>query len=245
MRNGRTVAVIIPALNEAATIGDVVLRTPSWADRIVVVDNGSEDQTVARARDAGANVVTENRRGYGAACLRGLASAPDADIYVFIDADLSDDPGRMADLVDPIADEGVDFVIGARSSAEPGALTFAQRFGNWLACCLMSAFWRCSFTDLGPFRAISASALRRLDMRDRTWGWTVEMQVKAVRHRLVTREVPVAYRRRAAGRSKISGTILGSVRAGSKILFVILSQVFAPQSRSCLGGIASRFRQGR
>lgn len=230
MWNGRSVAVIIPALNEAATIGEVVARTPTWVDRIVVVDNGSEDQTVARARDTGATVVTENRRGYGAACLRGLASASDADIYVFIDADLSDDPGRMADLVDPIAEEGVDFVIGARSAAEPGALTFVQRFGNWLACCLMSAFWRCSFTDLGPFRAISAPALRRLDMRDRTWGWTVEMQVKAVRHRLVTREIPVVYRRRAAGRSKISGTIVGSVRAGSKILFVILSQVFAPRA---------------
>ncbi|MEM7124242.1 MAG: glycosyltransferase family 2 protein [Pseudomonadota bacterium] len=230
MRNRRKVAVIIPALNEAATIGEVVTRTPSWVDHIVVVDNGSHDETVARAKDAGATVVAESQRGYGAACLRGLASTPDADIYVFVDADLSDDPSGMADLVDPITDEGIDLVIGARSSAEPGALTFVQRFGNWLACCLMSAFWRCSFTDLGPFRAISAPALRRLGMRDRTWGWTVEMQVKAVRHRLVTREVPVAYRRRAAGRSKISGTIVGSVRAGSKILFVILSQVFAPRS---------------
>lgn len=229
MRNGRSIAVIIPALNEAGTIGTVVTRTPSWVDRIIVVDNGSQDETASRAKDAGATVVSENRRGYGAACLRGLASAPDADIYVFVDADLSDDPSRMAELVDPVAEEGIDFVIGARSSAEPGALTFVQRFGNWFACCLMSAFWRCSFTDLGPFRAISAPALRRLGMRDRTWGWTVEMQVKAVRHRLVTREIPVAYRRRAAGRSKISGTIVGSVRAGSKILFVILSQVFAPR----------------
>ena len=227
MRHDRTIAVIIPALNEAETVGDVIVRIPTWIDRIVVVDNGSQDGTVDRAAHAGAHVVQEPHRGYGAACLRGLASAPDVDIYVFVDADLSDDPRHMADLVDPITEEGADLVIGARSVAEPGALTFAQRFGNWFACCLMSAFWRCSFTDLGPFRAISAPALQRLDMRDRTWGWTVEMQVKAVRHRLVTREIPVTYRRRAAGRSKISGTIVGSVRAGSKILFVILSQVFA------------------
>lgn len=228
MRKGRAVAVIIPALNEAETIGEVVSRIPGWVDRIVVVDNGSRDGTALRATRAGAQVVSEPRRGYGAACLRGLAEVPGADVLVFVDADLSDDPSRMADLVDPIIDDAVDLVIGARSQVEPGALTFVQRFGNWLACCLMSVFWRCSFTDLGPFRAISAPALARLAMRDMTWGWTVEMQVKAVCQGLVAREVSVAYRRRAAGRSKISGTVVGSIRAGVKIIYVILAAALTP-----------------
>ncbi len=198
-----------------------------------MADNGSRDGTIVRAREAGAEVVCEPRRGYGAACLAGLAAVEGADIIVFVDADLSDDPADMARLVDPIIDDGADLVIGSRvlGGAEAGALTMVQRFGNWLACCLMDLFWRCSFSDLGPFRAIRADGLARLGMRDRTWGWTVEMQVKAVRLGLRTREVAVAYRRRAGGRSKISGSLIGSVRAGAKILYVILAAWLAPAVR--------------
>ncbi|MEM1306714.1 MAG: glycosyltransferase, partial [Pseudomonadota bacterium] len=174
------------------------------------------------ARAAGADVVTAARRGYGAACLAGIAAASDADIIVFLDGDNSDEPSDMADLVDPILRDEADFVIGSRAigDVEPGALTPQQVFGNWLATLLIRLIWGARFTDLGPFRAIRRTALDQLAMADQTYGWTVEMQVKAVEHGLRSLEVPVRYKQRI-GVSKVSGTLKGSVLAGYKILSII------------------------
>lgn len=222
MRHRRKVCAIIPALDEEQGIVPVLRDLPNWVDRVIVVDNGSTDGTAAAARQAGAHVVSEPRRGYGAACLCGLGEIGEADIVLFLDADYSDRPDLAGLLVDPVARGRADMVIGARGrdGREPGALTPQQRFGNGLACALIRVFWRVETTDLGPFRAISAAALDGLDMRDTGFGWTVEMQVKAARQGLRVIEVPVPYRRRT-GRSKISGTLAGSLRAGSKILTVI------------------------
>ncbi len=219
MLEGRRIGVIIPALNEEASIGRVLADVPKWVDDIVVVDNGSTDDTASRAAGAGARVVPETRRGYGQACLTGLAALGASDIVVFLDGDYSDYPEEMGALVGPILDERADLVIGSRTlgGAERGSLTPQQRVGNWLACRLIRWFWGTRYTDLGPFRAIRASALTGLNMADRTYGWTVEMQVKAARQRLSVLEVPVRYRRRI-GKSKISGTLRGVVAAGAKIL---------------------------
>jgi glycosyltransferase involved in cell wall biosynthesis len=227
MRQKAKVAVIIPALNEEAAIGGVVAAIPAWVDDIVVVDNGSTDATAAIARDRGARVIREPQRGYGAACLAGLAALTDPDIIVFMDGDGSDVPSEMALLVDPIIKNQADLVIGSRvlGAREPGALTPQARFGNWLACRLMYLFWGKKYTDLGPFRAIRRRALAGLDMRDRNYGWTVEMQVKAVRRGLRVRETPVSYRRRI-GASKISGTLRGAMGAGTKILYIIFREAF-------------------
>lgn len=224
MRQGQRIAVLIPALDEAAAIAQVVGAVPPWVDDILVVDNGSRDDTAARARDAGARVVHEPRRGYGAACLAGLAALDNADVVVFLDGDGSDVPAEMAGLVDPLVAGEASLVVGSRvlGAREPGALTPVQRFGNALACTLIRMIWRTRYTDLGPFRAIRSDALRNLDMRDAGFGWTVEMQVKAAQQGLPILERPADYRRRI-GRSKISGTLRGSVQAGSKILFVIFA----------------------
>lgn len=192
--------------------------------RVVVCDNGSSDATAEVARAAGADVVFEPRRGYGAACLRALrelASDPPT-VVLFVDADLSDDPADAASLLAPLLEGSADLVIGSRvlGEAEPGALTPVQRIGNWLAAGLLRRLYGTAATDLGPFRAIRWDALQGLAMRDLDFGWTVEMQVKAARQRLRTVEVPVRYRRRV-GRSKISGTIRGSFLAGTKILGTI------------------------
>ncbi|MEO0823416.1 MAG: glycosyltransferase family 2 protein [Pseudomonadota bacterium] len=223
MRHGATVAAVIPALNEAPAIGRVIAAIPPWVDRVVVADNGSTDGTAKIARAMGARVVCEPRRGYGAACQAGIRAAGRRDVIVFLDGDFADDPGRMAALVDPIAAGEADLVLGSRvrGGAEPGALTLPQRFGNALACWLMRRLWGARYTDLGPFRAIRRPALARLEMRDMDFGWTVEMQVKALVAGLAVREVPTAYRRRI-GRSKISGTLRGTVAAGVKILSVIV-----------------------
>lgn len=222
MRNDKRVGVVIPALNEEDAIGKVLADIPDWVDRVVVADNGSTDATADVARRAKAVVVHQAERGYGAACLMGLEQVQDMDIVVFLDGDYSDHPEEMAALVDPIADGTSDMVIGsrARGEAQAGALTPQQRFGNWLACFLMRLLWRTDYTDLGPFRAIDGAALRRLDMRDRNYGWTIEMQIKAALAGLATREVPVSYRQRI-GISKVSGTVKGSVMAGIKILATI------------------------
>jgi len=222
MRNGQTIGVMIPALNEADAIAHVIGDIPDWVDRIVVVDNGSTDDTARVARDAGAEVIAQPERGYGAACLMGIAHLTNSDIIVFVDGDRADHADRMADLVDPIAEGTVDFVVGSRAlgAVEPGALTIPQRFGNALACKLMRWIWGAPFTDLGPFRAISRPALERLGMADRNYGWTVEMQIKAMRCGLRVAEVPVPYRNRI-GVSKVSGTVKGTVLAGSKILLTI------------------------
>jgi glycosyltransferase involved in cell wall biosynthesis len=219
MRAGRRIGVVIPALDEELAIGRVIADIPPWVDRIVVVDNGSTDRTAEVARGAGALVVHEPHRGYGAACLAGLAQVEDMDIVVFLDGDFSDHPEEMAALVDPILSGACALVIGARVP-DRGALTPQQRVGNWLACRLMRLIWGARHTDLGPFRAIERESLGQLDMRDRNFGWTIEMQIKAAARGLAVREVPVRYRVRI-GTSKISGTVKGTVLAGYKILSTI------------------------
>ncbi len=224
MRNGKRVAVVIPALNEEQAIGLVVRDIPAWVDLIIVADNGSTDGTAAVARMAGATIVPEAEKGYGAACLTGIAAATraDADIIVFMDGDHSDFGEDMHHLVDPISSGQQDFVLASRAigEREQGSLTPQQVFGNWLATTLIHLIWRTRFTDLGPYRAIDRAALERLAMADRNYGWTVEMQIKAAEAGLRVLEVPARYRRRI-GQSKVSGTIKGSILAGTKILRII------------------------
>ncbi len=222
MHSGRRIAVVIPALDEERAIGRVLADLPPLVDLAVVADNGSTDRTAEVARGQGAVVVSEPERGYGAACLAALGHVGDADIVVFMDGDYSDHAAEMASLVSPIASDEADMVIGSRvlGAREAGSLTPQQRFGNWLATRLIRLIWGASYTDLGPYRAISADALRRLGMTDRNYGWTVEMQIRAAVAGLRVREVPVSYRRRI-GQSKVSGTIKGTVMAGIKILSVI------------------------
>ncbi len=222
MRDGKSIGVIIPALNEQTAIAKVIGDIPDWVDHIVVVDNGSSDDTAGVARRAGADVVIERRRGYGAACLAGLARVRPVDVVVFVDGDYSDYPDDMDELVNPIIAGDVDMVIGSRTlgQAEPGALSPQQRYGNWLATRLIRWIWGVNFSDLGPFRAIRWAALAGLEMADRDFGWTVEMQVKAAERGLRVLEVPVRYRRRV-GSSKISGTVKGTLLAGTKILSII------------------------
>lgn len=224
MYRGRRVSVIIPALNEAEAIGRVLGDIPDWVDQVIVGDNGSSDNTAAIAAAQGATIAHEPRQGYGSACLAAMARLDHPDIVVFLDADYSDDPREMGSLVDPIVDDGRDLVIGSRvlGEAAAGSLTTTQRFGNWLSCRLIRLIWGVRFTDLGPFRAIRADALRSLEMCDRDYGWTVEMQVKAAERGLRVAEVPVSYRRRI-GRSKVSGTMRGVWGAGTKILYTIFA----------------------
>lgn len=228
MRGSCHISVIIPALNEEKSIGKVLSDLPEWVDTVIVVDNGSTDATATIAVQQGARVVTESQRGYGAACLAGIAALGQTDIVVFLDADYSDDPTEMYLLVDPIVRDEVDLMLGSRvlGRAEAGALTPQQRFGNWLSCALIRAIWGVAYTDLGPFRAIRYSVLQDLRMGDRDYGWTVEMQIKAARAALRVREVPVSYRRRL-GVSKISGTVRGVLGAGSKILYKIFSSLLS------------------
>ena len=237
---GLRVAVIIPALNEAPALPHVLAAIPSGVAMVIVADNGSTDGTGNVARKHGAVVVREPVRGYGRACLAALAHLEDGatsgvhaavDVVVFLDGDASDRPDEMLRLVAPIADGSADLVIGSRTlgQREAGALTPQQVFGNWLACTLIRLIWGVRFTDLGPFRAIRASALRDLAMADTDYGWTVEMQVKAARAGLRTAEMPAGYRKRI-GKSKVSGTIRGVFGAGTKILYVIGREaVFGPR----------------
>jgi len=222
------IAVVMPALNEEKSLPLVLAAIPrDLVTEVVVADNGSSDRTAIVAQDSGASVVHETQRGYGAACLRGiayLAERPQGppDIVVFLDADYSDHPEELPSLVRPILDEGFDLVIGSRLAGqrESGAMPPQSVWGNRLACFLMRRLFGARYTDLGPFRAIRWSALESLGMVDRNFGWTVEMQIKAVRLGLRVTEVPVSYRRRI-GASKISGTIRGTILAGSKILYLI------------------------
>jgi len=240
MRNGRHVSVIIPARDEEHAISKVIAEIPSWADDVIVVDNASRDKTAEAAEAGGVRVIAEPRAGYGAACLRGISALSQTDIVVFLDGDYSDFPADMTSLVDPVATDRADMVIGSRvlGHNEPGSLTPQQRFGNWLATTLIRLIWSQRFTDLGPFRAISRRALLQLDMQDRDFGWTVEMQIKAAEHRLISLEVPVRYRKRI-GHSKISGTLLGTVRAGTKILSIIAWRALATVPAGRRGSIAS------
>lgn len=224
------VAVIIPALDEAGNIGAVVAAIDrTLVDRVIVVDNGSRDDTVGCARAAGAIVEIEPRRGYGAACLRGIAAATDAAILVFLDGDGSDDATEIPLLLDALSQRGADMVIGSRvlGDADPGALTAVQRFGNALTCRLVRWLWGVNYSDLGPFRAITADALRQLRMQDQDFGWTIEMQVKAAQQQLTVVEVPVRRRCRQAGVSKVSGNLRGSFLAGKKILSTVFRSKLA------------------
>jgi glycosyltransferase involved in cell wall biosynthesis len=216
------VVVVIPAVDEEPAIGRVLADIPGSVAEVIVVDNGSRDRTAEVAAAMGATVVHEPRRGYGQACLSGIAAAGDADIIVFLDGDGSDHPEQMAVVLGPVALGEADLVIGSRTLGRraPGAHPWHAVLGTRLCVSLMNRLIGTVATDLGPFRAIAASALRRLDMSDRDFGWTVEMQVKAHRRGLRVREVPVDYRPRI-GRSKVSGTLGGSLRAGIKILAVI------------------------
>lgn len=216
-----SIAVIIPALNEEKSLPLVLAALPK-VDDVIVVDNGSTDGTAAVAAAGGARVVSEPRRGYGSACLAGIAALRDPEIVVFVDADFSDHPEELPNLVAPIAEGRADMVIGSRAlgNREKGALLPQARFGNMLACFLMRVIYGHRYTDLGPFRAIRFESLRKIGMRDRNFGWTVEMQIRALRHGLRVTEVPVSYRKRV-GVSKITGTLSGTIRAGYKILYTI------------------------
>lgn len=232
-----TVAVILPALNEEASIGHVLADLPP-VGQVVVCDNGSTDRTADVARAAGATVVAAPRRGYGAACLAGLAylaaqPAP-PEVVVFLDADYSDHPDELPLLARPVLDGTADLVIGSRVAlAAPGALLPQARWGNRLACALMRLRWGARFTDLGPFRAVRYGALAGLGMTDEAFGWTVEMQVRALRAGLRCAEVPVRYRRRV-GISKITGTLRGTVLAGTTILATIGRFALRPSPRAVL-----------
>ena len=225
------IVVVIPALDEEEAIGAVVREIPPIVHEVIVVDNGSRDRTPEAARAAGARVVSEPRRGYGHACLAGIAAAGDADVFVFLDGDHSDYPAQLVDVVAPILEGRADLVIGSRSRGrrEAGAHPWHAVLGTRACVGLMNLLAGSRATDLGPFRAITAEALQRLDMRDRNYGWTVEMQVKAARQGLRVVEVPVDYRPRI-GRSKVSGTVRGTVGAGTKIIATILRHAFAPRS---------------
>lgn len=221
--------VIIPAYNEEKSIGLVIGDIPNELIReIIVCNNNSTDQTAIAARQAGATVVDQPQKGYGSACLKGIAYIRDKpeqeqpDILVFLDGDYSDHPEEMPDLVRPILTQEADLVIGSRAlgNMEKGAMMPQQVFGNWLATNLIRLFYHYHFTDLGPFRAIRWEKLLALDMQDPDFGWTVEMQVKAAKYKLKCVEIPVNYRKRV-GVSKVSGTIRGTILAGHKILWTI------------------------
>ena len=223
MRAPPRISVVIPVFNEQEAIQNVLSDIPRHLEAdVVVVDNGSTDRTVELARRKGARIVHERRRGYGWACLAGIAALHKPDIVVFLDGDYSDYPDEMTGLVKPIVEGRADLVIGSRilGNREAGALLPQARFGNWLATWLIRRLFGACFTDLGPFRAVTYPALLQLEMQDRTFGWTVEMQVKAARLKLRFLEVPVNYRRRI-GVSKITGTVSGTIRAGWKILYTI------------------------
>jgi glycosyltransferase involved in cell wall biosynthesis len=229
MLKNRYITTIIPALNEELSVGKVIGDLPGCIDQIIVVDNGSTDRTAGVARDAGAVVLLEPNRGYGSACLRALASlTPETDIVLFIDADYSDFPEEAEKLLLPVAEDSADMVIGSRmlTLGAHNALPPVAAFGNWLSTRLIKIFWGVRFTDLGPFRAISRTVLDKLKMADTNFGWTVEMQIKAAKLNLRCLEVPVGYRSRSGGKSKVSGTVSGSLRAGLKILYLIFKSLF-------------------
>lgn len=221
------IKVIIPAFNESASIPKVISDIPkNIVSEIVVVNNGSTDDTEINAKNAGATVIKESRKGYGFACLKGIEyiSTQDIkpDIIVFIDADYSDHPEEIEKVVQPILYDKADLVIGSRAlgNREKGAMQPQQIFGNWLATNLLKLFYKIKFTDLGPFRAIKYDKLLEINMQDQTFGWTVEMQLKAAKLGMRCIEVPVSYRKRI-GVSKIAGTMKGSILAGYKIIYTI------------------------
>ena len=227
----KIIKVIIPAYNEEKSIIKVIQDIPSVVDEIIIVDNNSSDQTAKNAQEAGAKVLSEIKKGYGNACLKGISyvksQTHQTDIIVFLDGDFSDYPEELTKLIAPIINDNIDFVIGARVSEfrEKGSMTRPQIFGNWLATTLMSLLFNSKFTDLGPFRAIKCHKLLALKMEDKTYGWTVEMQLKALKNNYSYIEIPVKYRNRI-GVSKVSGTIKGAIFAGVNILYWIFKYSF-------------------
>jgi len=225
------IKVIIPAYNEQDSIANVINDIPKIVDEIIVISNNSTDDTEVNAKQAGATVLIENKKGYGYACLKGMEYVANQkrnpDIIVFLDGDYSDYPEELTKLVAPILNNKVEFVIGARVKRlrEQGSMTPQQVFGNWLATFLMKLLFGAKFTDLGPFRAIKYNKLLDLKMEDKTYGWTVEMQLKAIKQKLNYIEVPVKYRNRI-GVSKVSGTVKGTIFAGFKILGWIFKYSF-------------------
>tara|TARA_B100000953_G_C18014678_1_gene418952 strand:+ start:876 stop:1574 length:699 start_codon:yes stop_codon:yes gene_type:complete len=231
LKKNSIIKVIIPAYNEADSIAKVIAEIPNIVDEVIVVSNNSTDDTEKNAQTAGATVLQEKRKGYGYACLKGMDyianqnSTP--DIIVFLDGDYSDYPSELTKIIAPIQLKNIDMVIGARVKKwrEAGSMTFPQIFGNWLATTLMRLFFGAKFTDLGPFRAIKYEKLLKLNMQDKTYGWTIEMQLKALKQDFTYVEVPVHYKNRI-GVSKVSGTLKGAIFAGVKILGWIFKYSF-------------------
>ena len=237
MYYGNTIALLLPARNEELALPAVLNTIPPEIDYTLVVDNGSVDNTAAVARKHGAIVISEKKPGYGSACLAGIEALREMppDIIAFADADGSDDVSRLKELLDPLVNEHADFVLEKRMPINPEALSFQQRFGNRLATSLMRLFWGHVFEDLGPMRAMRWQTLQELNMQDKDFGWTIEMQIKSVQSGLRIKEVPLPYRKRYAGKSKISRTVSGTLRAGTKIIWVIL--------REALSGLKKAFWQ--
>jgi len=227
----KIIKVVIPAFNEQEAIVKVLEEIPDLVSEVIVVDNNSTDLTAINSKNAGATVLFEQKKGYGYACLKGLDYIQNQeikpDIIVFLDGDYSDYPKELLKIIDPIINDNVDLVIGARVKElrEMGSMTPQQVFGNWLACFLMKLFFKAKFTDLGPFRAIKYDKLLELSMQDKTYGWTVEMQLKALKKDFSYIEIPVRYKNRI-GVSKVSGTVKGTVMAGIKIIGWIFKYAF-------------------
>ena len=225
------IKVIIPAYNEQDSIAHVINDIPKIVDEVIVISNNSTDKTELNAKNAGATVLTETKKGYGYACLKGLdyisKQKIKPDIIVFLDGDYSDYPEQLREIVDPIINKDIDFVVGARVEKlrESGSMTPQQVFGNWLSTFLMKLFFGAKFSDLGPFRAIKYDKLLALEMEDKTYGWTVEMQLKVLKQKMTYKEIPVKYRNRI-GVSKVSGTVKGTIFAGIKILSWIFKYSF-------------------
>jgi glycosyltransferase involved in cell wall biosynthesis len=227
----KNIKVIIPAYNEEKSIRHVIKDIPNSVSEIIVISNNSTDNTIQIAKNSGATVLSENRKGYGYACLKGmeyiaqLRTKP--DIVVFLDGDYSDYPEELTQIIAPILKDNIDFVIGARVARlrEKHSMTPQQVFGNWLATTLMKSFFNATFTDLGPFRAIKYEKLVALNMEDKTYGWTVEMQLKVLKQKMSYVEIPVRYKNRI-GVSKVSGTVKGSIMAGIKIIGWIFKYAF-------------------
>lgn len=231
MTERKNIVVVIPAFNEENSVGNVLKEIPKeLVSEVIVVNNNSNDKTKVNAQRAGATVLDEKRQGYGHACLKGIAyvkeKEPKPDIIVFIDADYSDYPEEMRELIKPIIEQDYDMVIGSRAlgKRERGSMTPQQVFGNKLATGLMRFLYGVKYTDLGPFRAIKFDKLLELEMKDTTYGWTVEMQLKAAKKKMKVTEVPVNYRKRI-GFSKVSGTIKGTIMAGYKIITTLFKYV--------------------
>jgi len=225
------IKVIIPAFNEQDSIANVINDIPKIINEVIVISNNSTDNTEENARKAGATVLKETQKGYGYACLKGMDYIANQEqkpyIIVFLDGDYSDYPEQLTEIVDPIISKDIDFVLGARVKElrETGSMTPQQVFGNWLATFLMKLFFNSTFSDLGPFRAIKYNKLLALNMEDKTYGWTVEMQLKVLKQKMSYKEIPVKYRNRI-GVSKVSGTVKGTIFAGIKILTWIFKYSF-------------------